>query len=119
MRSYISKTSASASFFVHLMVAQKLVRAVSKHSFPCRDRVCKEQIYTLLKAGRRKKIVWPVLFRILRIIETNEQLVFSKIRILIESHFVLDLMMKVTGKIISKTTFRCPPDTIIRSKYNI
>ena len=26
-------------------------------------------------------------------------------------------MMKITGRIIFKTTFRCPHDTIIRSKY--
>ena len=32
---------------------------------------------------------------------------------------VIDLMMKITGRIIFKTTFRCPHDTIIRSKYNI
>ena len=29
------------------------------------------------------------------------------------------LMMKITGRIIFKTMFRCPHDTIIRSKYNI
>ena len=32
---------------------------------------------------------------------------------------IIDLMMKITGRIIFKTTFRCPRDTIIRSKYNI
>ena len=32
---------------------------------------------------------------------------------------VIDLIMKITGKIIFKTTFRCPRDTIIRPKYNI
>ena len=26
---------------------------------------------------------------------------------------VIDLMMKITGKIILKTTFRCPRDTIV------
>ena len=31
---------------------------------------------------------------------------------------VIDLMMKITGRIILKTTFRCPHDTIIRAKYN-
>ena len=30
-----------------------------------------------------------------------------------------NLVMKITGKIIFKTTFRCPHNTIIRSKYNI
>ena len=29
---------------------------------------------------------------------------------------VIDLIMKITGKVIFKTTFRCPHDTIIRSK---
>ena len=29
------------------------------------------------------------------------------------------LIMKITGRIIFKTTFRCPHDTVIRSKYNI
>ena len=32
---------------------------------------------------------------------------------------VIDLMMKSMGRIIFKTMFRCPHDTIIRSKYNI
>ena len=32
---------------------------------------------------------------------------------------VINLIMKITGRIIFKTTFRCPHDTIIRSKYNI
>ena len=32
---------------------------------------------------------------------------------------VIDLIMKITGRIIFKTTFRCPHDTIIKSKYNI
>ena len=32
---------------------------------------------------------------------------------------VINLIMKITGKIIFKTTFGCPHDTIIRSKYNI
>ena len=31
----------------------------------------------------------------------------------------LHVIMKITGKIIFKTAFRCPHDTIIRSKYNI
>ena len=31
----------------------------------------------------------------------------------------IDLMMKITGRIIFKTAFRCPHDTIIRSKYDI
>ena len=32
---------------------------------------------------------------------------------------VINLIMKVTGRIIFKTTFRCPHDSIIRSKYDI
>ena len=31
----------------------------------------------------------------------------------------IDLIMKITCKIIFETTFRCPRDTIIRPKYNI
>ena len=38
---------------------------------------------------------------------------------LIRHDNVIDLIMKITGKIIFKTTFRCPNDIIIRSKYNI
>ena len=46
------------------------------------------------------------------------------IKLLHEKNFirhdnVIDLIMKITGRIIFKTTFRCPHDTIIRSKYNI
>ena len=32
---------------------------------------------------------------------------------------LIDLMMKLMGRIIIKTTFQCPHDTIIRSKYII
>ena len=39
--------------------------------------------------------------------------------IIIKHDNVIDLIMKITGKIIFKTTFRCPHNTIIRSKYNI
>ena len=32
---------------------------------------------------------------------------------------VIDLIMKITGRIIFKTTVRSPRDTIIRSRYKI
>ena len=35
---------SSQTFFVHIMVAQKLARAVRKHSLPCLDGECREQI---------------------------------------------------------------------------
>ena len=30
-----------------------------------------------------------------------------------------NLIIKITGRIILTTTFRCPHDTVIRSRYNI
>ena len=36
-----------------------------------------------------------------------------------ELHFKFNLTMKIMGRSIFKGTFRCPHDTIIRSKYNI
>ena len=49
----------------------------------------------------------------------KELVTYYSIIIYIRHDNVIDLMMKITGRIIFKTTFGCPHDTIIRSNYNI
>ena len=55
----------------------------------------------------------------MRICTVECQIIIMIIIIPIRHDNVIDLIIKITGRIIFKTTFRCPHDTIIRSKYNI
>ena len=71
-------------------------------------------IVVLILACKNQAVIFIIIMQ-----RPKKLVTYYSIIIYIRHDNVIDLMIKITGRIIFKTTFRCPHDTIIRSKCNI